>query len=74
MGRRKWHDRDWHEESLSEGPQGFIRVRGATSWSMLQSMCQQFVSDWEMLPERDRLAYAFPNPEDRRRVGSFQRM
>lgn len=67
--RNRPHNADWHAERLAEGPQGFIRARGAVTWDMLQTMCRKFVADWERLPPAERLAYAFPNPEDRRRPG-----
>ena len=60
-------DRDWHERmGAAPDPNGFIAQRGATTWEKLHEMCAKFVKDWERLPERDRRAYAFPNPEDRR--------
>jgi hypothetical protein len=67
--RRKHHshDRQWHEDRLAEGPTGFIRSRGALTWDMLHDMCAKMVRDWEALPMTTREAYAFRNPEDRKR-------
>lgn len=59
---------DWHEQRMAEGPQGFIRERGATTWEQLQHMCADFVTGWERLPKAQRDGYAYPNPEDRRHV------
>lgn len=47
-------------------PDGFIARRGASTWQRLHEMCAEFVRGWERLPKADRLAYAFPNSEDRR--------
>jgi hypothetical protein len=59
-------DARWHDAMLAEGPQGFIRSRGADTWEKLHEMCRQFMQEWERLPHDERLAYAFRNPEDRR--------
>jgi len=62
-----FQDADWHDRmSAAPDPNGFIAQRGAPTWEKLHDMCAGFVRDWERLPERDRRAYAFPNPEDRR--------
>src|ERR1700677_1443209 len=59
-------DAAWHAAMLAQGPQGYIRERGADTWEKLHEMCDDFVRNWEALPPGERLAYAFPNPEDRR--------
>lgn len=62
-----FQDADWHERmGAAPDPDGFIALRGAITWQKLHDMCVDFVKDWERLPKSERLAYAFPNPEDRR--------
>lgn len=50
---------------MAEGPQGFIRARGAPTWAELPAMCRKMTEDWERLPESVPIAYAYRNPEDR---------
>jgi hypothetical protein len=73
MGRsraleRAMVDQDWHEAMMAQGPQGFMRKRGATSWDMLHYLCAVLMAHWERLPAHKREAYAYRNPEDRRRA------
>lgn len=66
-GKRRFsHGADWHAERLAEGPGGYIRERGVTSWEQFQLVMQQLMEKWEAWPEPVRVGYAFPNPEDRR--------
>lgn len=64
--RRTTHTDEWHAARLDEGPTGFIRSKGVTSWDQLQAVMQGLMAHWERMPEADRSRYAFPNPEDRR--------
>lgn len=67
MKRRRYKEPwSWHEAMMAEGPTGFIRRRGADTWEKLHEMCRLMMADWERRSERERLAYAFRNPEDRR--------
>jgi len=64
--RRNPRDRAWHEARIAEGPQGNIRERGILTWDQFHAVMGGLVRNWERLPMPERLAYAFPNPEDRR--------
>jgi hypothetical protein len=66
MKRRKTHTREWHEARLAEGPMGFIRSKGVTSWEQLQSTMQALMDRWEAMPDQLWKGYAFPNQEDRK--------
>jgi hypothetical protein len=66
MKRRNTHSREWHEARLAEGPMGFIRSKGVTSWDQLRATMQGLMDRWEALPDPIRRGYAFPNREDRK--------
>jgi hypothetical protein len=59
---------EWHEAMMAQGPDGFIRARGVSSWHALHIICAKMVADWECLSKHQRDAYAYPNPEDKRRA------
>jgi len=62
------HDADWHERMMARGPQGLARdVWGAKDWNDLQRLAVRLMDAWEAMPPLARIAYAFPNPEDRKR-------
>lgn len=65
MKRRR---REFHEPIDDGLPPPQIRENGAPTWDAVHNICAILVRDWERLPESARLAYAFPNPEDRRPV------
>jgi hypothetical protein len=67
VARRLARTWKWHQAMMDEGPGGVIRAKGADSWDKLHEMCARFVRDWEGLPQNERVAYAFPNPEDKPR-------
>jgi hypothetical protein len=53
---------------MEQGPQGYIRSRGITSWDQLHAVMVELMRLWDALPRPWQVAYAYPNPEDRRRV------
>lgn len=56
----------WQPMPIDDGlPPPCIRQNGAPTWDAVHNICAKLVADWERLPEYQRVAYAFPNPEDR---------
>ena len=62
--RRHAHDRAWHDARMAEGPR--IDHWDLRTWSDLRRLAQKLCQRFDALPHEDRIAYAFPNPEDRR--------
>lgn len=47
-------------------PNGLFAQRGFRTWEAVHAEMVRGMTAWEMLTERVRVGYAFPNPEDRR--------
>lgn len=56
---------NWIEPS-DDAPPASIQALGPRTWDDLHKICAEYIRDWERAPEEARIAYAFPNPEDRR--------
>ncbi len=57
----------WHDEmGAAPDPNGYIAKKGVRTWEQLHDVVAILMRQWESLPERARIGYAFPNPEDRR--------
>lgn len=62
------HDAAWHARQMARGPQGLVRTAWkVTTWSGQQALAIRLMAAWEVMPPAKRLAYAFPNQEDRER-------
>lgn len=58
---------EWHETmGAAPDPNGFIARRfNLRTWDDVHGACVELMAKWERMPERVRVDYAFPNPEDR---------
>lgn len=64
--RRATNSKAWHDAmGAAPDPEGFIAKKGVTTWDQFHEVCDRLMRNWEQLPERVRVGYAFPNPEDR---------
>ena len=67
LARRATNSKAWHDEmGAAPDPNGYIAKKGVASWDQFHEVCGRLMRNWEALPERVRVGYAFPNPEDRR--------
>ena len=58
-------DAAWHAARMAEGPCGWLAAHGIKTWAQLRRVARTGTDRWEAMPMQARLAYAFPNPEDR---------
>jgi len=58
---------EWHDAmGAAPDPEGFIARRfNLRTWDDVHRTCVELMAKWERMPERVRVNYAFPNPEDR---------